>query len=119
MHIARALFTSASLIILVACNEKPGPAGLQGPPGPPGPAGPQGPSGPQGAQGPQGPAGTRVPADLSPALRVITTRARAACNADEVMISAYCSTSAMKPNGTSGASCTNAQADVVVSCMKR
>jgi hypothetical protein len=100
LHVAMLVFGLASPLILAACDDKPGTTGPQGPPGP---SGPQGLPGPQGAQ----------------AIRVITTKARADCNADEVMISAYCSVSGMKPNGTGGASCVYDKADIVVACLKR
>jgi hypothetical protein len=106
-------FALASLFALAAC-DKPETPGPQGPAGPPGP---QGLPGAQGAQGPAGPPGAN--GDPASAIRVVKTNAKADCNADEVMISAYCSFSAMKPNGTSGASCTIAKSDIVVVCMKR
>jgi|HubBroStandDraft_2_1064218.scaffolds.fasta_scaffold559546_1 hypothetical protein len=87
-------------LILAACDDKPATTGPQGPPGPAGP------------QGPPGPRSTQV-------MRVIAAKAKADCNPDEVMISAYCSVSGMKPNGTGGASCVYEKADIVVTCLKR
>jgi len=99
MRVALSAYALTSLLMLAACDAQPGPAGAPGPQGPPGP---------QGAPGAQG-----------SAIRVITTKAKADCNADEIMISAYCSASPMRPSGTSGASCAYDKADIVVTCMKR
>ena len=114
-------FCFSALLTLVACDTKPGPAGPQGPPGPTGPTGPVGPQGPPGIQGAQGPVAPSASGhtDAGFPIRVIKTRASAHCDADEIMISAYCSTSAIKPTGTIGASCTNGKADIVVSCLRR
>jgi Collagen triple helix repeat (20 copies) len=70
-----------------------GPAGEKGDPGPPGPAGPPGPPGPKGEAGPPGPPGAAAAATGS--LRVIRTSCEtaactAACNQDEVLVTAYC-----------------------------
>jgi Collagen triple helix repeat (20 copies) len=70
-----------------------GPAGEKGDPGPPGPAGPPGPPGPKGEAGPPGPPGAAAAATGS--LRVIrtgceTAACTAACNQDEVLVTAYC-----------------------------
>jgi hypothetical protein len=70
-----------------------GPAGEKGDPGPPGPAGPPGPPGPKGEAGPPGPPG--VAAAATGSLRVIRTSCEtaactAACNQDEVLVTAYC-----------------------------
>jgi hypothetical protein len=76
----------------------PGPAGPSGSMGEAGPQGPQGPQGPPGSQGPLGPPGpTGPPAPPAPAaqtrvLRVNCTpqSCQAACEADEVLLTAYC-----------------------------
>jgi hypothetical protein len=56
------------------------------------------------------------------AIRVIADQAKAACEADEVMISAYCSVDGGKLHidGTSGASCEGSDdAKAVVACVKK
>ena len=78
---------------------EPGPAGenATGEQGPPGETGAQGEPGPQGEAGPPGPAGDSAAAaagvaSAAPAIRVVSDGGNAAqCEADEVMISAYCS----------------------------
>jgi Collagen triple helix repeat (20 copies) len=67
-----------------------GPAGEKGDPGPPGPLGPPGPKGDAGPSGPPG-----APAAATGSLRVIRTSCEtaactAACNQDEVLVTAYC-----------------------------
>jgi Collagen triple helix repeat (20 copies) len=70
-----------------------GPPGEKGDPGPAGPPGPVGPEGPKGDPGPPGPAGT-IPDAATPVrvMRVVceTGTCAAACNPDEVLVSAYC-----------------------------
>jgi len=65
-----------------------GPPGEKGEPGPPGPAGPRGEAGPPGPSGPAGSATANT-------LRVVridcgTSACTAACNQDEVLVTAYC-----------------------------
>lgn len=67
----------------------PGEKGDAGPPGPPGPQGPKGDPGPSGASGPPGP-----PSE-STVVRVLrinceTGACTAACEQDEVLVTAYC-----------------------------
>ncbi|MFI5011238.1 MAG: hypothetical protein ACHQAY_02715 [Hyphomicrobiales bacterium] len=111
----------------------PGPAGAQGPTGPQGPpgaagaqgtAGSDGPQGPQGLQGPAGPKGDKGdPGPAASALRVLSDKASATCNADEIMVSAYCApasagtSSPVTLQGMTGASCEGTV--VVLACAKR
>jgi Collagen triple helix repeat (20 copies) len=108
-----------TLLLLTACDKPAsGPPGPQGEPGKEGPAGPPGPQGDQGREGPAGPPGPQGTGRA--AIRAVTAKGKADCAADEIMISAYCSASTMRPNGTSGASCaTGPSANIVVTCMKR
>jgi hypothetical protein len=70
--------------------------------------------------GPEEPQDQKIlPALALSVKRMVTHKWKAGCNPDEVMISAYCSTSAMKPNGIDGARCQIAKADVVIACVKR
>ena len=74
---------------------EPGVAGPAGEKGEAGPPGPPGPPGPKGDAGPAGPAGSPGPAVAASALRVIrvsceSAACTAACNPDEVLVSAYC-----------------------------
>jgi hypothetical protein len=74
---------------------EPGVAGPAGEKGEAGPAGPPGPPGPKGDTGPAGPAGPPGPAAAASALRVMRVNCEsaactAACNQDEVLVSAYC-----------------------------
>jgi hypothetical protein len=83
---------------------EPGPPGLQGPkgdrgvqglkgdPGEQGPQGERGPPGPKGELGSQGPKGE--PSTLGTTLRVLRGKPSNSCQADEMMISAYCISSA-------------------------
>ena len=99
-----------------------GPVGPLGPKGDSGVAGPQGPKGDTGPVGPAGPKGDAGPAGAGSAIRVIADQAKAACEADEVMISAYCSAdgSTLHINGTSGASCEGpSDTKAVVACVKK
>jgi hypothetical protein len=78
-------------LALAGCSEgvkevkgEKGDVGEKGEPGPVGPPGPAGPAGNKGDKGDPGPPG--------PTLRVVTPQSSTAtCEADEVMISAYCS----------------------------
>ena len=84
---------------LANCGQGPqGPKGEQGAAGPPGEkgeAGPPGPPGPKGDAGPAGPAGSSGPTAAGGGLRVMrvsceSAACTAACNQDEVLVSAYC-----------------------------
>jgi hypothetical protein len=91
-------------LFLAACGQGPqgpkGEPGMAGPSGEKGDAGPAGPPGPQGAKGDPGAAGPTSPAGPAGAagegaLRVIRSNCAtgvctAACNQDEVLVSAYC-----------------------------
>src|SRR5689334_17696542 len=94
-------------LLLSGCFEGPqGPAGPQGAQGPAGPAGQQGamgPAGPAGAPGSSGVAGSAGPAgpagpkgdkgeaaSLAASIRVVAGEPAGSCNADEIMISAFC-----------------------------
>jgi hypothetical protein len=87
---------------LANCGQGPqGPKGEQGAAGPPGekgeagPPGSPGPPGPKGDAGPAGPAASSGPAAAGGGLRVMrvsceSAACSAACNQDEVLVSAYC-----------------------------
>jgi hypothetical protein len=81
---------------LANCGQGPqGPKGEAGVAGPAGEKGEAGPPGPKGDAGPAGPAGSPGPAAAASALRVIrvsceSAACTAACNQDEVLVSAYC-----------------------------
>jgi collagen triple helix repeat protein len=96
-------------LCLIGCGESvPGPKGDAGPAGPPGakgdtgPAGPAGLAGPPGPRGPEGPPGARGPREAAAAsgsagssIRVVRANCSAddcsvACNADEIMLTAFC-----------------------------
>jgi hypothetical protein len=69
-----------------------GPAGEKGEAGPPGPPGPPG---PKGDAGPAGPAASPAAAGAASGVRVMrvsceSAACSAACNQDEVLVSAYC-----------------------------
>ncbi|MGD0640233.1 MAG: hypothetical protein ABSC22_05750 [Roseiarcus sp.] len=69
-----------------------------------------------GAAGPAGPPG------VGSVIRVVTGQAKAACEADEIMISAYCTGEggALHIEGTAGASCAGPESTAtVVACVKR
>jgi hypothetical protein len=94
-----------------------GPAGTAGPPGPQGPQGPLGPPGPQGAQGPSG-----VPGSAS-TIRVLRANCSGGscsvtCNANEVVLTAYCGTARAPASFPSDQRATcrahGAQADFVI-----
>ena len=76
----------------------PGERGTQGERGLPGPQGERGPAGPPGERGPPGPQGKPGPAaSVEPGalvLRVLRGRPSKSCDADETLISAYCTGSA-------------------------
>ena len=88
----------------------PAPPGAKGDTGPQGPAGPRGDAGakgdpgpvgdrgPQGDRGPAGPAGPKgepgAPGKAGSALRQVTGQAKGSCNADEVLVAAYCASDA-------------------------
>src|SRR3984893_5928396 len=84
---------SLLVLPLAACGKPTeGPRGDAGPPGPVGAQGEQGPAGPQGPPGPPGPAG---PSTVSGGGHVVRTTCSAAscvaeCEADEILISAWC-----------------------------
>ena len=94
MRVAHLMLVAALTAGLAACGPgpkgDPGPAGPQGakgdggPPGPPGPVGPAGPAGPQGPAGPPSPTVRVVRSDC------LTGECTAACNGDEVLVTAYC-----------------------------
>ncbi|MFZ0207341.1 MAG: hypothetical protein WAL59_14765, partial [Roseiarcus sp.] len=66
-----------------------------------------------------GPAG---PAGAGSTIRVISDQAEAACQSDEVMISAYCSVdgSTLHIKGTSGASCEGQDnTKAAIACVKK
>jgi hypothetical protein len=75
-----------------------GPAGPQGERGPVGPQGERGSAGSQGEQGPPGPQGEQGPAASAQpgalVLRVLRGKPSKSCDADETLISAYCTGSA-------------------------
>jgi hypothetical protein len=84
---------------LANCGEGPqgpkGEQGVAGPAGEKGEAGPPGPPGPKGDAGPAGPAGPPGPAAAAGGVRVMRVSCEsapcsAACNQDEVLVSAYC-----------------------------
>jgi Collagen triple helix repeat (20 copies) len=102
MHVKRIAVAIALSICVAGCGEGPkgepgaaGPPGEKGEPGPAGPAGPPGPPGSQGEQGPPGPPWPEASAAGESAVRVMRSNCQAAtcraeCNADEVLIVAYC-----------------------------
>jgi hypothetical protein len=101
MHIGLLTLTSGLAIILTACSQPAqGPQGQPGPAGPPGVQGEQGPAGPPGPAGPAGPAGAATTAVQGGAvhgggIRIVRTTCSAAscvaeCEANEVVISAWC-----------------------------
>jgi len=81
-----------------------GAAGQQGERGPPGAPGERGPAGPQGERGPPGPQGEPGPAASGQAsglvLRVLRGKPSKSCDADETLISAYCTGSASETQST-------------------
>jgi hypothetical protein len=94
-----------------------GPAGVAGSPGPQGPPGPPGPPGPQGAQGAAG-----LPGSAS-TIRVVRANCSGgscsvACNANEIVLTAYCGTARAPASFPSDQRATcrarGAQADFVI-----
>jgi hypothetical protein len=87
---------------LANCGQGPqgpqgpkGEQGVAGPAGEKGEAGPPGPPGPKGDAGPPGPAGPPSAAAAASGVRVMrvsceSAACSAACNQDEVLVSAYC-----------------------------
>jgi Collagen triple helix repeat (20 copies) len=70
-----------------------GPPGEKGDPGPPGPPGPQGPQGDRDPPGPSGAAGSLPSGETTVRVMRInceTATCTAACNQDEVLVTAYC-----------------------------
>jgi len=101
MQTKRIAVAIAFSLCLASCGQgNPGPkgeTGAAGPVGEKGDSGPPGPPGPQGPQGEPGPAGPPGPpaAAGGGSLRVIRTSCEtatctAACNQDEVLVTAYC-----------------------------
>ena len=107
MRIAQLISVFALAIMLAGCGQEPkgekGDTGAAGKDGAPGIAGKDGAPGKDGKDGAAGPAGPRI------AFRIVGGQsAGAQCNADEKMISAYCSGSRtyypLQPSGN-GAQC--------------
>lgn len=98
-----------------------GSAGPAGPKGDVGLAGPPGPAGQQGEAGPKGDAGPAGPRPEGASFRIINDQQQAACNSDEIMVSALCPQdgSTVHYSGTNGATC-EGQAGLkpVVMCAK-
>jgi Collagen triple helix repeat (20 copies) len=99
MGMQRIALVVALCLGLASCGQGPqgpkGEQGVAGPAGEKGEAGPPGPPGPKGDAGPAGPAGPPGPAAAAGGVRVIrvsceTAACSAACNQDEVLVSAYC-----------------------------
>jgi hypothetical protein len=93
----RMMFVVTLTLCMAACSRAPqGAKGDAGPPGPvgaAGPAGPEGPAGPQGMVGPAGPTGPSGPTGTP--LRMVQVNCtaqscQAACETDEVLLTAYC-----------------------------
>ena len=82
-------------LVLVGCEQKPGPPGPQGSAGPPGPPGPKGDVGPQGPAGPQ---------ESKAVMRVVVGEKNVSCEGDETLVSVVCSSGA-----PDGASCPSAR----------
>jgi hypothetical protein len=151
MRISIAGIVIAALFAVGGCSKgdtgdrgQPGPQGSQGTAGPAGPPGPKGdagaagaagvgPTGPVGPPGPKGdagavgaagvgPAGPVGPPGVGSAFRVLSDQTKATCDADEIMISAYCigEGSMLHIAGPTGASCEGAASTTaVVVCAKR
>ena len=107
----------------VGAAGPPGPKGEPGASGPPGTQGPKGDAGPQGPVGPPGPPGPAGAAAAQGArLRVVVGQIRAACDQDEIMISAYCAgdNATVGLDGMKGARCDGSpDAKAVVSCVTK
>ena len=105
-----------------------GPKGDAGAKGDPGPVGDRGPAGPQGDRGPAGPQGPRgeagAPGKAGAVLRQVTGQANGSCNADEVMVAAYCAAAgavskAPEITAPHGAQCNGEEGTtVVLTCAK-
>jgi len=86
-------------IVLVGCEQKPGPPGPQGQAGPQGPQGVAGPPGAVGPAGPAGPAGPKGdPGAPGAQLRVVVGDKTVSCADGETLVSIVCSAGA--PDGT-------------------
>jgi hypothetical protein len=114
MRIVVASIAIAALISVSGCAKgdkgDQGSAGPAGPAGAPGPVGPAGPAGPAGPPGPEGPGAS---------FRVVSDSPKAACDAGEIMASAYCAgRAAVHIDGTTGASC-DGDAKAVIVCAKQ
>ena len=111
MRIIVASVAIAALISVSGCAK--GDKGDQGSAGPAGPAGAPGPAGPAGPTGPPGPEGPGA------SFRVVSDSPKAACDAGEIMASAYCAGgAAVHIDGTTGASC-DGDAKAVIVCAKQ
>ena len=101
----------AALIAVSGCAKgDKGDKGDQGSPGSAGAAGAAGPAGPPGPAGPAGPGSS---------FRVVSDSPKAACDAGEIMLSAYCAGgAALHIDGTTGASC-DGDAKAVIVCAKQ
>jgi hypothetical protein len=86
-------------LVLVGCEQKPGPAGPQGQAGPQGVAGPAGPKGDPGPQGPAGPPGPQGQQGPAAGLRVVVGDKVIACDDGETLVSVVCSSGT--PDGAS------------------
>jgi len=101
-----------------------GPAGLAGPAGPAGAKGEMGPPGPKGEAGPKGEMGPPGPkGDVGPAaalsLRAVKGAPTAACDAGEMLVSAFCAgpadqaVKAPTMSGDNGATCDGGEARLI------
>ena len=98
----------AALVAVSGCAK--GDKGDKGDQGSPGQAGAAGPAGPPGSPGPAGPGSS---------FRVVSNSPKAACDAGEIMLSAYCAGgAALHIDGTTGASC-DGDAKAVIVCGKQ
>jgi hypothetical protein len=98
----------AALVAVSGCAK--GDKGDKGDQGSPGQAGAAGPAGPPGSPGPAGPGSS---------FRVVSDSPKAACDAGEIMLSAYCAGgAALHIDGTTGASC-DGDAKAVIVCGKQ
>jgi hypothetical protein len=101
MTIAKLGAVLALCCLIVSCGEgPPGPKGDPGRPGPPGARGETGAVGPAGPQGPSGPPGPPGPASEVRILRAncVATTCVAECNANEILVTAYCGPSRTPAN---------------------
>jgi hypothetical protein len=99
----------ATAFALAACEGRPGPqgpagakgdAGATGPQGTQGPKGDTGPRGEAGAPGPQGPAGPQGPvgAASSKIRHVACSGTSCSCEANEIVVAAFCAAGAGQPS---------------------